>query len=182
MSGVIGWLDRRLSIAALILSFWALYWGLNGADEFFNGTSEPNLAVTFGVVHDAAGQPLYKLHPLQPIGWYGISQAPRFVAYFGQLGMGAGAALAVLYAFCVLQLMLAALFATVLVRRDLALGHLAFKAGLAIFALLCVGDILFGDRMELWHHGTYFALTVVSYDLWYRAERYHRTREILGAT
>lgn len=181
MSNLVDWLDRRVSIAALILSFWALYWGLNGADEFFNGTSEPNLAVTFGMVHDAAGQPLYKLHPLQPIGWYGVSQAPRFIAYFGQLGIGASTALAVLYTFCVLQLVLAALFATLLVWRERVLCHLAFKAGLAMFALLAVGDILFGDRMELWHHGTYFALSVVSYDLWYRADRYHHTREILGA-
>lgn len=68
--------DRQLSIPLLLLAFWALFWALHGADEFFNGTTQPNPAVTSAVVYDAEGNFVHAVRPLQPIGWYGISHAP----------------------------------------------------------------------------------------------------------
>lgn len=188
MKALLERLDQRCTVAVLVLSFWALFWALNGADEFFNGSSAPNLAVTSGVALDAAsGAPAFKVHPLQPIGWYGVSNAARFVAWFDQLGLPAGAALAVLYLLSAAQLAVAALFVWLVVRavrREPPAAsrrphHAAFLASAALFVLLCVLDILFGERAELWQHGTYLALVLLSYELWLSADRYFVARALL---
>jgi hypothetical protein len=35
-----------------------------------------------------------------------------------------------------------------------------------------VGDILFGDRAELWEHRTFIVLCLITYDMWYRTDRF----------
>lgn len=187
MKAFLARIDRRLSIPVLVLAFWAMFWTLNGADEFFNGTSAPNLAVTTGIVHDATGSPLHKIHPLQPIGWYGVSNAPRFVSSFAQLHLGAPVALTVLYALSLAQLALGALFVYLVVRtlrREAAtasrsLYGIAFLGSLLVFFAFCMLDILFGDRIQLWQHGTYLALVIITYELWASAERYFTARAVL---
>ncbi len=43
---------------------------------------------------------------------------------------------------------------------------MCFEASIAIFLLFTMGDTLFGDRTELWEHGTFMILALVTYDLW----------------
>jgi hypothetical protein len=70
-------------------------------------------------------------------------------------------------AFAVLQIIVGALFAAIFLFRGMpaALHRLPFKASMTVFSLFCAGDILLGDRMELWEHGTFMILTVVTYML-----------------
>lgn len=178
--------DRRLGVAALLFAFWTAFWGLNGADKFFNGGSRHNRAVTIGVVQDRDGAIVQRMHPVQPTGWYGVTRDAKFIAYFRTLGLPAGVALSVLYAIGIGQLLLAALFGALLwwallppaqrPRHELysqrVLQRLAFKASLIVFCLFCLGDILFGDRMELWEHGTYMIVVLVTWQAWYRADQH----------
>ena len=41
-----------------------------------------------------------------------------------------------------------------------------------IFVLFAIGDNLFGERIELWEHGTLQVLCLVIYELWWRADPY----------
>jgi hypothetical protein len=70
-------------------------------------------------------------------------------------------------AFAVLQIIVGALFAAIFLSRSMpaALHRLPFKASMIVFSLFCAGDILLGDPMELWEHGTFMILTVVTYML-----------------
>lgn len=173
--------ESRISMLVILLAFWATFWGLNGFDKFFNGTSAPNTAVTSGVVLDKDGGVLYRIHPPQPVGWYGVTRDPKFIAYFKTLHLPKEVAVAVLYTIGVVQILLCAVFigllACALVPRPTRLpdehmvGRLAFKASVTVFWVFVVGDILFGDRMEVWEHGTYLILTFVSWQAWYGAGR-----------
>ena len=43
-------LNKLFSGITVIIIFWGLFWLLNGLDKFYNGTNQPNLAVTKGVL------------------------------------------------------------------------------------------------------------------------------------
>ena len=55
---------------------------------------------------------------------------------------------------------------------DRTVHRLIFKASIWIFIAFLTGDILFGDRIEVWEHGTYLLMTIVTYDLWYRTDQF----------
>ena len=44
--------------------------------------------------------------------------------------------------------------------------RLVFKLSMIIFLVFSVGDILFGDRQELWEHGTFMVLTLLTYQMY----------------
>ncbi|MGQ0656014.1 MAG: hypothetical protein ACT4P4_27800 [Betaproteobacteria bacterium] len=171
----------RYPMVVLVFAFWAVFWGLNGFDKFVNGTSATNTAVTSGVVLDAAGAVRLRVHPTQSMGWYGVTRDPKFIAYFRTLHLSPHSALTVLCAIGVSQVLLFALFAALLWRSlrrtsrsrfaDEVLPRLGFKASALIFIGFIGGDIMFGDRMEVWEHGTYLILVLASWDLWHRAVR-----------
>ena len=178
--------DQRLGLVPLLFAFWALFWLLNGADKFFNGTSAVNPAVTQAVRLDAQAAIVERVHPMQPQGWYGVTRDAKFVAYFRTLHLPAGVALATLYTIGVIQLLLGGLFLALLyccaqrpssqprnrAFQTRATHRVAFKASALVFYVFCVGDVLFGDRMELWEHGTYLLLTLITWQAWYRADQH----------
>jgi hypothetical protein len=41
-----------------------------------------------------------------------------------------------------------------------------------MFVILSIAYQLFGDRAALWETGTYLAMTLIAYDLWYRSDRF----------
>lgn len=178
--------DHRLGLIPVLFAFWMLFWLLNGGDKFFNGTSAVNPAVTQAVVLDGQGAVVQRVHPTQPQGWYGVTRDAKFIAYFRTLHLSPQVALTVLYTIGVVQLVLGSLFLLLLYwsirpaparpRHPLyaqrVLHRLAFKASAMVFYVFCVGDIFFGDRLELWEHGTYLLLTLVSWQAWYRADQH----------
>ena len=50
------------------------------------------------------------------------------------------------------------------------LHRLAFKGSVMVFVFFSTGDILSGDRRELWEHGTFFVMALVSYYLYVQHE------------
>ena len=181
-------LDEHLNLSTITFLFWACFWGLNGGDKYFNGSSEVSTDITNGVVcEEADGTIVYRIHPNVPVGWYGVNRDQKMIHYFSRLGLPPSLALWSLYGIAAFEVLLGALFAALLVwsllpskRRKLARGmfadrtlhRLAFKSSIIIFVMFSVGDILFGDRAELWEHGTFIVLCLISYDLWYRSDQF----------
>ncbi|MGI9608710.1 MAG: hypothetical protein ACR2NL_00295 [Acidimicrobiia bacterium] len=190
MSTLLSWADRHSRLMVILLLFWGLFWFLNGGDKFVNSDPVPNLESwsTGAVVLDTEGEVVGEVHPVLADGWYGVSRNNKMANYFDRLGLPRGVALMSLYGLAVFEVIVGlaflALFAYSIGPPDwqkrqgriFALFHnrtihrLAFKSGIFIFLLFSVGDILFGDRIELWEHGTFMVLTLVTYDLWYRTD------------
>ena len=135
----------------VLVGFWLIFWLMNGLDKFFN---QPTF---FGVTRDA-----------------------MFVEYFSRIALPEPVALFALYGIGVLEIALGASFIVALLFRErfktLIVNNL--EAALAMFVLFALGGILFGDRKELWEHGCYIGLIILSYGvaqarLWMDGERNH---------
>ena len=55
---------------------------------------------------------------------------------------------------------------------DRTLHRIAFKSSVIMFVILSIAYQLFGDRASLWETGTYLAMTLIAYDMWYRTDRF----------
>jgi len=193
MSTLLRWIDRKTYLMGLLFVFWAIFWGFNGLDKYFNGASTPGAAIA--VLKDGAGAKAMTVHPIEPRGFFGVTRDQTFAAYFARLGLGRGVSLVVLHIIGVFEIVLGAMFLALLIwsvlpyrlrdRRsgpmglfqDRTIHRLAFKGGIAVFTLFALGDILFGDRSELWEHGTYMVLCLITYDMWYRTDRFVANKE-----
>ena len=160
-------LNKILSGITVIIAFWGLFWLLNGLDKFYNGTSQPNLAVTRGVImaQGSDSEILYKMHPMEPVGWFGVNRDSKMIAYFNRLGIHENVALGSLYSIAILEILIGLGFLYALFagekRNDIV--RLTFKISMAIFFAFSIFDILCGDRMELWEHGTFLILATIHY-------------------
>ena len=194
MRRLIYFADDRVNLITILFLFWAMYWGLNGFDKFFNGKSElllDNWATQATVVDlkddGSPNNPVYKIQPSARVGWFGVNRDDKMAMYFRTLYMPRWLAIFALYFFAtaeiILGFMFLALFFWGLVgeeRResgqnffsDRTIHRLAFKGSVLIFVVFSTGDILFGDRMELWEHGTFLVMTLVTYDMWYQADQF----------
>lgn len=125
----------------LLTAYWAAFWLMNGLDKVFNG---PNF---FGITRDA-----------------------KFADYFARIGLPEPVAMAALQGICVYEIALGVLFFVVLFGRTrwgafdpTRLNLIALELSLALFVFFTLGDVLFGDRAELWEHSCYIALAILSY-------------------
>ncbi|MGQ0760674.1 MAG: hypothetical protein ACT4OT_01455 [Acidobacteriota bacterium] len=143
-------LENYIRLEYILYLFWALFWTLNGLDKFFNGTMRQT----------PAGQ--------KEFGWFGVTRDQKFIDYFAKLFLPEGVALTFLYIFAVVEIIIGLTFLMLLVYRRMpkVYRRLVFKASMFIFLCFSVGDILFGDRMELWEHGTFMVLTLVTYQMY----------------
>jgi len=130
--------NNILTLKTILLAFWMPFWLLNGLDKFFN-------------------QPTF----------FGVTRDEKFIGYFARLALPADMALISLYSFAVIEVLLGLSFLYVLLRREsfAELERLNFKLGMCLFVIFICGDILFGDRMELWEHSTFMVLMVISLSL-----------------
>jgi hypothetical protein len=135
----------------MLYAFWAMFWLLNGLDKFFNGT--PKTDPRFGNYVE---------------GWFGVNRDAKMIHYFERLHMPDWLAIVSLYGFAVLEVIVGALFVWILIRpgTDKIVHRIAFKLSLVVFFVFMAGDILFGDRMELWEHGTFLIMTVITFQLY----------------
>jgi hypothetical protein len=149
--------DDYLRLEFILYAFWTMFWILNGLDKFFNGT----------LVQGPSGPRL--------VGWFGVNRDDRFVEYFSRLHLPPWLALGSLYSFAVFEVIVGLVFLALLVRRDLPgfVNRVAFKASMLIFLVFATGDILFGDRAELWEHGTFMILTLMTYQLYLARAQEH---------
>jgi hypothetical protein len=156
-------LENYLRLEYILYLFWALFWMLNGLDKFFNGT----------IVQTASGP--------KEFGWFGVTRDQKFTDYFAKLYLPKWTALSFLYIFAVLEIVVGLTFLLILFWRKMPVVYrrLAFKLGMFIFLVFSVGDILFGDRQELWEHGTFMVLTLVTYQMY--IGRSQERAEIVGS-
>ena len=190
MRALLSWIDGHTNLMRVLFVFWAMFWTLNGADKFFNGKSQANLKATKSVLVDNAGEQQYTLHNMEPMGFFGVTRDNKMKGYFARLNMPASVATASLYFFAIFEVVIGVGFLLLVIWSLLPRGirnneeglwgafadrtvhRLCFKSGILVFLAFCTGDILFGDRMELWEHGTFMLLTLVTYDLWFRTDQY----------
>jgi len=198
MTSLVRWLDRRSSLMVILLLFWGLFWLLNGGDKFFNDDPGPNLddwSRSAVITETGTDEIMFDVHPTLPDGIYGVSRNDKFENYFSRLGLPRWVALTSVYGIAVLEVVLGLAFLAVLawtvgpprwrertggvfgLFHDRTVHRLCFKTGILIFLLFSVGDTLFGDRIELWEHGTFMILTLVTYDLWYRTDTWTQENE-----
>ena len=136
MNHMLNTIDRSLPIVRVLAMYWAGFWLLNGGDKFFNGTY-----------------------------FYGVTRDDAFAEYFSRLGLSASLASDVLYSVSVFEVILGLFFVVMIFypTMKLALNRLSFKLSLLLFTFFCMGDTLFGDRIELLEHSTYIGVVLISY-------------------
>jgi hypothetical protein len=191
MKKIIYLIDSKINLITILFLFWTFFWALNGFDKFFNGSSQliKERWASQGFLVDKDKNVVYSIQPSEKIGWYGVSRDAKFVNYFRTLHLPPVIATVSLYFFAILEIIIAALFFWLFIRQfydnkddepedkksliaDRTVHRLIFKASIWIFIAFLTGDILFGDRIEVWEHGTYLAMTLVTYDLWYRTDQF----------
>ena len=185
-------IDNKINLITILFLFWTLFWGLNGLDKFFNNTSQlitDRWASQGFLVEKDTKNVVYSIQPSEKIGWYGVNRDAKFINYFRTLGLPPSVATTTLYFFAILEIIIAALFFWLFLRQfydrqddliegkknliaDRTIHRLIFKLSIGIFIAFITGDILFGDRIEVWEHGTYLAMTIVTYDLWFRTDQF----------
>jgi hypothetical protein len=136
--GILSRVNALFSIKRFLYVFWAAFWLLNGLDKFFNGA------------------------------WFGVTRDAKMIGYFERLLLPPELAISFLYGIAIFEVMVGLVFLVTLLypRLPKNIRLLAFKASMLIFAMFSVGDILFGDRAELWEHGTFMILALLSYFLY----------------
>jgi hypothetical protein len=191
MKKIIYLIDNKINLITILFLFWTLFWGLNGFDKFFNGSSQliKERWASQGFLVDKDKNVVYSIQPSERVGWYGVSRDAKFANYFRTLNLPPIVSTVSLYFFAILEIIIAALFFWLFIRQfydnrdgetegkmnliaDRTIHRLIFKASIWIFIAFITGDILFGDRIEVWEHGTYLAMTLVTYDLWYRTDQF----------
>lgn len=156
-------IEDKLRLDMILYAFWAGFWLLNGLDKFFRPTGE--------VIREA--------NPVLVQGWFGIDREDKFRDYFSKLHLEE-LAMPSLYGFGMVEIILGATFVAILLRpgTPAMVYRLAFKMSILLFFIFSMGDILFGDRMELWEHGTFMILTLLTYQLYLSRSTEHA--EVLG--
>ncbi|MEO6588776.1 MAG: hypothetical protein ABIP06_05560 [Pyrinomonadaceae bacterium] len=188
MKSLIYLFDHRLNLITLLLLFWALFWGLNGFDKFFDGTPEINMEkwASKGSVVDDNNNVIYTIQPPNPVGWFGINYEDQMVSYFKTIHVTRNAALTLTYTFAVFEILIGFLFLILFIWQllpehredkknfftDRTLHRIAYKASVVMFVIMAVAYMLFGDRARLWETGTYLTMTLIAYDMWYRTDRF----------
>ena len=188
MRRLLYWLDHRFNLMTLLLLFWALFWGLNGFDKFFDGDMEilHERWASRGSVVDMSGNVAYTIQPLNPVGWFGVNYDNQMASYFKAIHVPRHVALGLVYTYAVFEILVGFLFLLLFLWQlqpeeredkknlftDRTMHRLAYKASVIMFVILSVAYQLFGDRARLWETGTYLAMTLIAYDMWYRTDRF----------
>jgi hypothetical protein len=127
-----------------VVGFWALFWLFNVIDKFIGSST---------------------------FLWVGKDRFAQFVKYFSSIGIeNPNVASAFLVFVTIIQII--ALFLTaaalwhLIVGKDDKARHFFFWgtfAGLFILSFFAIGDQIFGDRVELWEHTTFWMALIISW-------------------
>jgi hypothetical protein len=176
------WIDRKLDFLVILYLFLGLFWLLNGF-------------ATKAAIVDMNGTVVYTYQPTEPNGWFGVNRDEKTIGYFARLGLPSELALGSLYFVGVIEIMLGVAFLSILFYKSLlpkqlekaleankafatqTVHRLAFKASSLLFVVFMVMDILFGDRTELWEHGTFLILTALAYRFYIDHEQIESVEE-----
>lgn len=127
-----------------IVIFWALFWLFNVIDKFIGGST---------------------------FLWVGKDRYSQFVNYFSSIGIEnpifASSFLVFVTITQIIALILIATTFFYLIRRnEQKARHFFFWGtfvGLFIFSFFSIGDQIFGYRMELWEHTTFWMALIISW-------------------
>lgn len=130
--------------SVLVLAYWSFFWLLNFVDKIIVGPA--NL-------------------------WNGKDRVTQFSDYFASINIHSDLLVWLLIGvitileFAAFLLVAAALVNLVRNRSDVARSFFFWgtAAGMVIFTSFSVGDQIFGDRPELWEHGAFLLLIMVSW-------------------
>lgn len=167
--GIVDRTNYLFSGISVIIVFWGLFWLLNGMDKFFNGTFEPNInsyATKYVAIPNNGQDSIsFSLYPMEPKGWFGVNRDAKMIGYFKRLNLNENIAIGSLYLIASLEILLGLsfLFDLFTRRKHFNLIRLNFKLTMLIFFGFTIFDILFGDRMELWEHGTFLILATIHF-------------------
>jgi hypothetical protein len=180
--------DQRLNLITLLLLFWALFWSLDGFDKFFDGESEILFEkwASKGTVVDANNEVVYTIQPLNNVGWFGVNYENQMVSYFKTIHIPPSTAIGLTYTFAIFEILTGFLFLFLFIWQLLpeerenkknmfsnrTLHRLAYKMSVVLFVILSIAYQIFGDRTRLWEVGTYMLMTLITYDMWYRTDRF----------
>lgn len=134
--------DRVIQFGIVV--FWALFWLFNVIDKFI-------------------GEPIFL--------WVGKNRFVQFENYFSSIGIESSIAVSGFLIFVtiaeIIALVLVGAALWHLIRKNEQKAHSFFFwgtfAGLAIFSFFAIGDQIFGDRVELWEHATFWMALIVSW-------------------
>ena len=142
-----GAISRVCTVGNLVIAHWAMFWMMNGFDKFFHRTD------------------------LGLFAWHGKDRTEQFTGYLTNTNMPVTWLEPLLLGTGILQLIITIPLLMVLgtslrgrwVSRDLF--EMSFFLGGAMLMGFSGFDIIFGDRMELWEHGTFLVGLLLSYKL-----------------
>jgi hypothetical protein len=145
--------------------FWCLFWLLNGGDKFFDGKYDyiPGNWSTRGIAKSYyTNQALSRVQPMDTYGLYGVNRQGKFRHYFKSKNLPEALSILSLFTIAYFELLLGLVFLFTLFsgRRATTFYPLGFKLSTVLFMLFSMGDIFFGDRAELWEHGTFLILVL----------------------
>jgi len=187
MKGFFIRIDKCVNLIVILFLFWGVFWILNGADKFMDGELKPNYSLLKAVLTDTDGVVTHQFYPTDTFGWYGVNRNIQVNSYFNRLSLPKGAIYPMLYITGVIEIILGSAFLILFVwslfpqekRENLGglfknrtLHRLAFKGSTLVFVFFSFADIIFGDRIELWEHGTFIILCLITYDMWYRSDQF----------
>lgn len=164
---------KRLNWATLLLTMWAGFWVLNSGDKLLNGSWEPMMergVTSHAVVSD--GEVIATLQPYHSKGGYGVNRDTKMEIFFGRIGLPKWTSQIALYGTAFMELVVALYFLTSLVmvlidfryqhnNQVYISNHSHMMAGM-IFVMFIFGDILFGERVELWEHCCFLCTVILS--------------------
>ena len=127
-----------------VVSFWALFWLFNVIDKFIGSST---------------------------FLWVGKDRLAQFVKYFSSIGIDNPTVATSFLIFVTIIQIVALIFVVTalwyLIRKNEQKAHSFFFwgtfVGLFIFSFFAIGDQIFGDRMELWEHTTFWMALIISW-------------------
>jgi len=169
-SGFLTRINKLITITTILSFMWANFWMLNGMDKFFNGTFEPMVkpGLEKSVITDKNRGIRGYIYAYETNGLLGVNRNAKMKTFFGRVGVtNEKTVYTILNTIAIYEIFISlffyvAVFTKNFVRKNNLL-EIGYKLSLLLFLAFTAGDILFGERIELWEHMTFVIALIVSY-------------------
>ena len=175
--------QKLFSLSFIIVFFWSIFWITNGYDKFFNGKWEPMVEPGLEklVLQNRETKKLeYDAYAYEVNGLFGVNRNKKMITFFERIGLSPSVAIGSLYLISIIEILLGFVFLgcgllSVFKKDNYHVSdswHLkaVFKLSIILFAVFCAGDVLFGERMELWEHVTFMTSLIITYVIVFSGE------------
>lgn len=169
--------NRFFKIETIVIIYFFVFWTLNGIEKFFHPKHPPGYTCVVEVEDYDGWKGVWTVFTSGRkvlSGGIGINRECQFTRYYQKLGWSESLVKPTLYFAGFTEITLGMLFLYLFWRElfsEQRVCHesytLAFIGSFLVFLGLSALDILVGDRTELWEHGSYISLILVSYRLYF---------------